>query len=147
MTARRTRRISSSLFPANITPEMTSIQPGRVPWNMMVTGMRCQVSGGGGDLTPSTQYLAPVVVGWKGSFYGWAGQGNAGILRFFGGVPHIVAGFSGFWGPPREKGRNVKAFSRPRPPQGRRVNKNEPTPAPGRRPKMSKAGAPPTNDP
>src|SRR5262245_49966777 len=29
MTARRTRRISSSLLPANITPAMTSIDPGR----------------------------------------------------------------------------------------------------------------------
>src|SRR2546427_10669981 len=119
MTARRTRRISSSLFPANITPEMTSIQPGRVPWNMMVTGMRCQVSGGGGDLTPSTQYLAPVVVGWKGSFYGWAGQGNAGILRVFGGGPHIVAGISGFWGAPPEKGGKSERFFPPPPPQRR----------------------------
>src|SRR2546430_7266074 len=130
MAARRTRRISSSLFPANITPEMTSIQPGRVPWNMMVTGMRCQVSGGGGDLTPSTQYLAPVVVGWKGSFYGWAGQGNAGILRFFGGVPHIVAGFSAFWGPPPAKGGEAKGFSRPTPPPRESKKKTRPTPAP-----------------
>src|SRR2546422_10086706 len=119
---------------------MTSIQPGRVPWNMMVTGMRCQVSGGGGDLTPSTQYLAPVVVGWKGSFYGWAGQGNAGILRFFGGVPHIVAGFQGFRAPPPEKGGNLKAFSRPRPPQRDRGDKDEQTAAPAHRTRQSKAG-------
>src|SRR2546430_8711251 len=36
MTARRTRRTNSSLFPENITPAMTSIQPGRVPWNIAV---------------------------------------------------------------------------------------------------------------
>src|SRR5207302_7914544 len=36
MTARRTRRTSSSLFPENITPAITSIQPGRVPWNIAV---------------------------------------------------------------------------------------------------------------
>ena len=32
MIARRTRRMSSSLLPLNITPEMTSIQPLRAPW-------------------------------------------------------------------------------------------------------------------
>src|SRR5215475_2175039 len=31
MIARRTRRMSSSLFPLNITPQMTSIQPVAVP--------------------------------------------------------------------------------------------------------------------
>jgi len=31
MIARRTRRISSSLLPANMTPLITSIQPGREP--------------------------------------------------------------------------------------------------------------------
>src|SRR6266852_4055370 len=35
MTARRTRRINSSDLPLNITPEMTSIHPGRLAcWNM-----------------------------------------------------------------------------------------------------------------
>src|SRR5437879_12158889 len=34
ITARRTRRISSSDLPENMTPAITSIQPGRAPRNM-----------------------------------------------------------------------------------------------------------------
>src|SRR5207249_3466858 len=47
MTARRTRRINSSDLPLNITPEMTSIHPGRLAcWNM------------GPDVTPPPAHRA-----------------------------------------------------------------------------------------
>src|SRR5207248_10497645 len=79
--------------------------------------------------------------GWKGSFSGRVGQGNAAILRIFGGVPHIVAVLWGFSGAPRRKGRISKASPGPRPSQGDTVNKAELTGALAMRTKMSKADA------
>src|SRR3989475_5034236 len=74
------------------------------------------------------------------------GQGSAGILRIFSAYPHIVPGFRAFRAPPREKGRNIKAFSGPSPPQGDSVNKAELTAALAMRTKMSKADATRTID-
>src|SRR5207253_1463102 len=51
-----------------------------------------------------------------------------------------------FRAPPREKGRNIKAFSGPSPPQGDSVNKAELTAALAMRTKMSKADATRTID-
>src|SRR2546422_5856763 len=80
--------MSSSLLPENITPAMTSIQPGRVPWNMRFPGE----------------------TGWKGSLGLGAGQGSAGILRVFRGYPHIVADFWGFLSTPPEKCAAPRGF-------------------------------------
>jgi len=87
-----------------------------------------------------------LATGWKGSFSGGMGQGSAGILRIFSAYPHIVPGFRAFRAPPREKGRNIKAFSGPSPPQGDSVNKAELTAALAMRTKMSKADATRTID-
>jgi len=59
----------------------------------------------------------------------------------------ILCRDSGLFGrPPREKGRNIKAFSGPSPPQGDSVNKAELTAALAMRTKMSKADATRTID-
>src|SRR5689334_8673301 len=104
--------MSSSDLPENMTPAMTSIQPGRVPWNMGAYG-----SGGWG-----------------------VGQGSLGILRFFEGVPHIVLVFQGFLGCPPVQGRFCKAFSTTSI-QECAMNKAELTAAFAMRTKMSKADA------
>src|SRR3989442_16015094 len=96
MAARRTRRTSSSLLPENITPAMTSIQPGRVPWNMGVKG-----EFGGGDRARKCRNLA-----------------------VFRGVPPYCGGF--FWGffcfPPQKEGVSRVFFS-PSPPKETREQK------------------------
>src|SRR5437879_12943918 len=74
------------------------------------------------------------------------GQGSAGILRIFSAYPHSVAGLRASWAAHREKGRNIKAFSGPSPPQGDSVNKAELTAALAMRTKMSKADATRTID-
>src|SRR3989442_14967452 len=104
MTARRTRRTSSSLLPENITPAMTSIQPGRVPWNM----------------------------GGKGEFGGGDRSRKGRNLADFRGIPPYCGGF--FWGfflfPP-QKGGIPRGFLAPPPPKGNRGKKpGGPRPAP-----------------
>src|SRR2546426_2260968 len=106
---------------------MTSIQPGRVPWNIAVlTAWRL-----GGLATGRG----------KGSRAERVGQGNAAILRIFGGGPHIVAVLCGFSRATPQNGRNSKGFHCPRPSQGDAVNKAELTAALAMRTKMSKADA------
>src|SRR5947207_13808464 len=91
MTARRTRRTSSSLFPENITPAITSIQPGRVPWNMAVlAGMASWrlATGGGKRVVGGGRWVTEVPV-----YCGFPGRGII-LWRIYAGV-----GVSG-----REKG-------------------------------------------
>src|SRR5213593_328772 len=79
MTARRTRRISSSDFPLNITPEMTSIHPERVGcWNMGPHVKR----------------------GARGWGEGTGGRESPVILRFFEGYPIVLQCSCGFSRPP-----------------------------------------------
>src|SRR5436190_23943220 len=91
MTARRTRRTSSSLFPENITPAITSIQPGRVPWNIAVlTAWRLGVwQRGGGRVVGRGGGVKEMPL--SGGF-----RGGAPILgRFYGvflGLPPEKAG-------------------------------------------------------
>src|SRR5437867_11947158 len=88
MTARRTRRTSSSLFPENITPAITSIQPGRVPWNIAVlTAWRLGVWQRGGGR----------VVGWGG----WVKEMPL-PCGFSGGDPILWRFYAGFLVLPRE---------------------------------------------
>src|SRR5207302_11233411 len=79
--------------------------------------------------------------GGKGSRAGRVGQGNAAILRIFGGGPHIVAVLCGFSQATPRNRRNSKGFHCPRPSQGDAVNKAELTAALAMRTKMSKADA------
>src|SRR2546427_10395448 len=89
MTARRTRRTNSSLLPENITPAMTSIQPGRVPWNM----------------------------GGKGEFGGGDRSRKCRNLADFRGIPPYCGGFfGGFLLYPPQKTGIQKVFSPPHPP-------------------------------
>src|SRR5881398_3662918 len=99
MTARRTRRTNSSLFPENITPAITSIQPGRVPWNIAV-------------LTAWRRGVWETGPG-KGSEQGSMGQGNPDILRICGVVPHIVAVLCGFCRATPQKRAEFQGFSLP----------------------------------
>src|SRR3989442_12815108 len=114
MTARRTRRINSSLFPENMTPAITSIQPGRA---MCPCGMRLRVWERGGGRVVSR---------------GGRVKESPGILRTLGGGPHIVAGFFGFSGGRTVKRGEFKGFSRAATPTRRDADKNKTTPAPGR---------------
>src|SRR2546429_9895950 len=92
MTARRTRRTSSSLLPENITPAMTSIQPGRVPWNM----------------------------GGKGEFGGGDRSRKGRNLADFRGVPPYCGGFFvGFFLFPPEPGGGLRGFLALEPPTHR----------------------------
>src|SRR2546422_4406118 len=93
MTARRTRRMSSSLFPANITPEMTSIQPGRVPWNM--ASWRLETGGG------------RVAAGGKG------GEEGAGCFGFFPHTPLLGRDFPLFARPPQKTGETAMVSPTP----------------------------------
>src|SRR3989442_12423532 len=88
MTARRTRRISSSLFPENMTPAITSIQPGRA---MCPCGMRLRAWERGGG---------------RAGKRGGRGKERPGIFRTFGGVSHIRAELTEVFGalPPEKSG-------------------------------------------
>src|SRR6266566_5443767 len=114
MTARRTRRISSSLLPENMTPAMTSMRPGRV---------RCCMRGG------------RVV-----SRGGWVKETQLSC-GFSGDTPILWWFYAAFPAPRAKKGRNSKASPGSRPSQGDTVNKAELTGALAMRTKMSKADA------
>src|SRR2546429_2105058 len=119
MTARRTRRTNSSLFPENITPAITSIQPGRVPWNIAVlTAWRLGVWQRGGGR----------VVG-RG---GWVKEMPLSC-GFSGGYPILWRVFLGFFFLPPQKGGNSKGFSSPSPPPREAANQNPLNPAPAHR--------------
>src|SRR5438445_12801715 len=126
MTARRTRRMSSSLFPANITPEMTSIQPGRVPWNMA----SWRLETGGGRVAAGGRGVKEVLV-------------SCGFSRH---TPILWRDFGLFGRPPEKRGETSRLSPALSPPQGDRVNKAELTAALAMRTKMSKADATRTID-
>src|SRR5438552_16917840 len=127
MTARRTRRTTSSLYAENITPAITSIQPGRVPWNIAVlTAWRLGVWRRGGGR----------VVG-RG---GWVKEMPLSC-GFSGGDPILWRVYAAFLRLPRKTGGIPRVFTAPRPSQGDAVNKAELTAALAMRTKMSKADA------
>src|SRR5947208_16019357 len=86
MTARRTRRTNSSLFPENITPAITSIQPGRVPWNIAVlTAWRLGVwQRGGGRVVGRGGWVKemPLSCGFSG--------GDPILWRFYAGFLRLL---------------------------------------------------------
>src|SRR2546427_6983493 len=107
MTARRTRRISSSLLPENMTPAITSMRPGRVPCCMP---------------EPWVDSRKPRLGAWERggrvvSRVGWVKETQLSC-GFSGDTPILWWFYAAFPAPRAKKGRNSKASPGFRPSQG-----------------------------
>src|SRR5258706_164178 len=95
MTARRTRRINSSDLPLNITPEMTSIHPGRPAcWNM------------GTHVTRGLGRGATFIQGDGAVGRGEGGARKASKLADFRGISHSSSVFMRVSAPPLQGDRS-----------------------------------------
>src|SRR5438876_10505269 len=104
MTARRTRRISSSLLPENMTPAITSMRPGRVPCCMP---------------EPWVDSREPRLGAWERggrvvSRGGWVKETQLSC-GFSGDTPILWWFYAAFPAPRAKKGRNSKASPGSRP--------------------------------